>query len=206
MNLTVSQYIKIENNKVFLNGVLYFKVPQDMDFPTFTKVLYKHAETKYLKFFKMDKLARLGFIAAEVLLNGQSLTEEYPSDKIGVVLSNSSSTIDIDTEYYNTIKDKDNYFPSPALFVYTLPNIMIGEICIRNKFNGENNLFVEKEFNPDFQIKYINGLFHQHRVQACLGGWVEYSTKGYEAFLYLVEIAKEAKIPFNKENILKLYK
>lgn len=206
MNKIISQYIKIKNNTVSINGELFFSMPPDIDFSTFSKALYKHTGTKYLKFFKMDMLSKLGLISSEVLLKDQQLKEEYPTDKIGVVLSNSNSTIVVDQKYYQTVEDRDNYFPSPGLFVYTLPNIVIGEICIKNKFNGENNLFITKSYDPGFQINYISSLFEQQRVKACIGGWLDFTSDGYEAFMYLIEENEESGNIFNNENITKLYK
>ena len=206
MNSTISQYISIKNNRVYLNGELYFQMHTDTDFPTFSKSLYKHTGIKYLKFFKMDLLSRLGLISSEILLNGRILNEEYQADKIGVVLSNSNSTIDTDRKYYDTVENRENYFPSPSLFVYTLPNIVIGEICIKNKFRGENNLFITKSYDPKFQVNYISKLFEQQRVEACISGWIDYTSDGYEAFLFLIETNKNSEIPFNEENIINLYK
>ena len=41
--------------------------------------------------------------------------------------------------FQETIQHADSYYPSPALFVYTLPNIVTGEIAIRNKYYGETS-------------------------------------------------------------------
>ena len=144
----INNYIRINNNKAWLSGRLIF-TQDNTEFSAFSKSLYRHTKTNYLKFFKMDRLCKLGFISAEILISENNLPENYEAEEIAVVLSNSNSTIDTDTNYYNTIKDKDNYFPSPGLFVYTLPNIVSGEISIKNKFKGENNFFISKEFDPE---------------------------------------------------------
>ncbi|MCK4663951.1 MAG: hypothetical protein KAT68_13875 [Bacteroidales bacterium] len=207
MNNYITAYIKIKDNKVWFNGTLLFEPEEDMTFPAFMKKIYKHNNTKYLKFFKMDKLSKLGFISSEILLKERLLSEYYNSDEIGIILANSNSTIDTDIEFYNTIKDKNDYFPSPSIFVYTLPNIMIGEISIKNKFRGENSFFVSKEYNSDFCVNYINGLFEKEKIKACLCGWIDYTADKYDAFMYVVESEKntENNIIHNINNIKKIY-
>src|SRR3712207_7060242 len=44
--------------------------------------------------------------------------------------------------YEQTICHRAQFFPSPSVFVYTLPNIVTGEIAIRNHYHGETHFFV----------------------------------------------------------------
>ena len=104
--------------------------------------LYRRYAGDYPKFFKMDTLSRLGFIAAELLLKDEQVE--------AVILANRSASIKNDTDYLSTIRD-DNYYPSPALFVYTLPNIVTGEIAIRHHIQGETSFYIldkPEELNP----------------------------------------------------------
>jgi hypothetical protein len=128
---------------------------------------------------------------------------EYKPGSIGVVLANANSSLDTDMRYYETVKD----IPSPALFVYTLPNIVIGEICIRQHFEGENAFFIFDEFDAGFIEQYVSGLINNNILQACVCGWVELLGEHYKTVLFLVENAKKAEaISFTKENLIKIYK
>jgi len=107
--------------------------------------LYRRFVGDYPKFFKMDTLCRLGFLAAELLLKqatneDQRLTtnDQRPS---AIILANRSASIKNDTDYLATISE-GNYYPSPALFVYTLPNIVTGEIAIRHHIQGETSFYI----------------------------------------------------------------
>src|SRR5690606_9811213 len=104
------------------------------------KQVYKENNSAYPKFFKMDNLCKLAFLASEFLLEDSKIGSTT-QENMGIVLSNKSSSLNTDRKHQATINDKDNYFPSPALFVYTLPNIMIGEISIRHQIKGENVFF-----------------------------------------------------------------
>ena len=151
----------------------------------------------------MDNLSKLGWLASEILLKDSFREGEYERQNIGVVLANASSSLDTDMRYYESVKD----IPSPALFVYTLPNIVIGEICIRQHFEGENAFFISDEFEAGFIEQYISNLINNNILQACVCGWVELLGEQYKTVLFLVEKAKKASgISFTKENLIKIYK
>lgn len=207
MSIDIVSHIKIKDNRVWVNNTeVYF----DTDNTSFMKSIYKYLGIKYPKFYKMDELSKLGFIASELLLsddNTKNIISEIDGNRVGVVLQNSDSTVDVDSSFFDSISDKDQHHPSPALFVYTLPNISIGEICIYNKFKGENALFVFEEYNIDLGVNYINTLIDKDKLDACIGGWFNANNKKYEAFLYLV-IKVKNKEELNKHiknNILKIY-
>ena len=103
--------------------------------------LYRQYANDYPKFFKLDTLSRLGFIAAELLLQAEGAARFVPTEDRAVILANRSASIKNDTDYLETISE-GNYYPSPALFVYTLPNIVTGEIAIRNKYLAETAFYV----------------------------------------------------------------
>ena len=151
----------------------------------------------------MDNLSKLGWLASEILLKDSFREGEYKPEAIGVVLANTSSSLDTDMKYYETVKD----IASPALFVYTLPNIVIGEICIRQHFEGENAFFIFDEFDAGFIEQYVRNLINSNLLQACICGWVELLGEHYKTVLFLVEKAGKAPdILFTKENIIKIYK
>lgn len=169
-NLKITSYCIIRYNKVIINDKIDYVKDNYTGFPDFIRSVYRNYKINYPKFFKMDNLSKLGFITSELLLKQEDLLSNYKNDEIGIIISNSGSSIDTDIKYYNTIKDKSNYFPSPSVFVYTLPNIMIGEICIRNKIMGESSFFVFEKFEPDFLCNYINILFDTSKLKSCISG------------------------------------
>jgi hypothetical protein len=113
--------------------------------------------------------------------------DRYRKERVGLVLSNSSSSLDTDLVYTETIRDRANYFPSPSVFVYTLPNIMNGEICIRHKFRGENTFLIAERFDSALLYTAIREAMDNNRSDVCIGGWVELLRDRYESLLFLVE-------------------
>jgi hypothetical protein len=150
----------------------------------------------------MDTLSKLGWLATEILLKDSYPPGKYEPETIGVVLANASSSLDTDKKYYETVKD----IASPALFVYTLPNIVIGEICIRHHFKGENAFFIFEKFDAGFIENYVSNLINNNILQSCICGWVELLDDQYQTVLFLVEKDLSGRnILFTKENINKIY-
>jgi hypothetical protein len=141
----------------------------------------------YPKFFKMDKLCKLGLLASEILLSNKHISDRYAGDQVGLVLSNAASSMDTDRNYQVSIRDRANYFPSPSVFVYTLANIVIGEICIRQKFFGESTFYIEEKFDPGRLYDQAKLVLDEGYISCCICGWVELNGDNYEAVLYLVE-------------------
>ena len=158
--MRVSNEIEITPKTVILNGQ-----PIEVQ-ETGEKMLvelYRRYVTDYPKFFKMDTLSRLGFIAAELLL------KDHPVD--AVILANRSASIKNDTDYIATISD-GNYYPSPALFVYTLPNIVTGEIAIRHHIQGETSFYILDKLE---ELKPIIRSTLNDTISTILVGWCECS-------------------------------
>ena len=179
-------YIHIKKNQVLLNTQLLFKQNQPKSLTSFLSELYQFSELSYPKYHKMDSLCKLGFLAAEFLIQNSKLTQQFPFDKIGIVLSNAASSLDTDRQHQLSINDKAAYFPSPAVFVYTLPNIVIGEIAIRHKITGENIFLVSEKFDSDLLVNYTQSLFSDN-TEAVLAGWIEVDGDEHEAFLFILE-------------------
>lgn len=195
----ITQYCSIENGRIALNGAEFFTAP-DTAFTDFAKQAYRHAEIDYPKFFKMDNLSKLSFLAADLLLkdimpNGENNT--------ALLFANAASSLDTDVKYNDSIIDKDNYFPSPAVFVYTLPNICMGEISIKHKLYTENSFFVFEAFNPEFFANYAAILLDTNKAETVLCGWVEFFKDEYKAFVY--QVAKQGSLEHTAENIQTLY-
>lgn len=193
---------RIDSQAVYRNGQLIFKNP-GKDALSFLEFIYRELGTSYPKFYKMDNLSKLGFLATELLIGAMQFTVAQ-QENMGVILSNANASLDTDYKYYHSTKE----YPSPALFVYTLPNIMIGEICIRHHFKGENAFFVSKTFDPGFLYQYVDNLINNNILQSCICGWVDLLHDEYKAVLFLVEKAQnnqENNLLFDKENLEKIY-
>ncbi len=71
----ISGYCTIQDSSIQLNGQEFFSAP-DAAFTDFAKQAYKHAQIDYAKFFKMDNLSKLSFLAADLLLKQEAADKE----------------------------------------------------------------------------------------------------------------------------------
>ena len=152
--------------------------------------LYRNHIADWPKFFKMDTLSKAGFVATELLLKemGESRcgSEEFVQSR-AIVLFGSTASLCADKNYQETIQDKDNYYPSPALFVYTLPNIVTGEIAIRNHWRGESSFYVLETPDAAQMAFHLACAFQDSVTESILAGWVDSSMNDdFQAFMTLI--------------------
>ena len=182
MNFNVVHSCRILNNHIQYDGQTILNQP-GLDFNAFADVAYRFLNTNYSKFHKMDNLSKLGFLAADILLKDRNLQNDKNPYQTGVILSNSNSSLDTDLKYISMVKTG---VASPSVFVYSLPNIAIGEICIRHGIKGESTFFISPQYDISSQVTYINQLLENEVLTSCIGGWLELTGQNYDAFLYLV--------------------
>lgn len=186
----------IRNNRITRNGVNVFDFgskPKSEFLPS----AYSGLKIDYPKFYKMDDLSKAGFIAAEVLLAGHVMTSEVAATDVALVLSNASSSLDTDRRYAATMKS----IPSPALFVYTLPNIVAGEICIRHRIKGENAFFISPNFDPVLIANYVDLI----QTRLVVAGWVDVLSDRHDVFLYLLDKSARSGMPHTPDTLKEIY-
>jgi hypothetical protein len=159
--------------------------------------IYQQAGISYPKFFKMDLLSRLAFLSSEMIIP-DSVQES--KDRIATVISTTSGCLDVDKKFDESCQT----LASPALFVYTLPNIMLGEICIRNGFKGEQMCTIAEDADADWFDFYISDLSQNRGTEACLCGYVEATDHRLSATLLWVSKVPSA-LPFNVSNLKQIF-
>lgn len=199
----ITDYCRIESGQVTVNGEVLFCISADEkeDLALFLKRIYKEKAIDYPKFFKMDRLSKLAFIGAEMLLNNS--TESLPNNDIALILSNATSSLDTDLRHSESIADKEAFYPSPAIFVYTLTNICLAEISIRHQLQGENAFFIAPIYDTMMMHSYTEYLLQTQRAEKVVTGWVDYLNGEYKLVLYTIE--KQGKVPHTIESIKHLF-
>ena len=149
--------------------------------------LYRQYVGDYPKYYKMDPLSRLGFIASELLLQAEGAERFVACDDRAVIFFNHSSSVCADRQYIETIADPDNCFPSPSVFVYTLPNIVTGEIAIRNCYHGETSFYILPRQDDRLMQQILQASCLDSATQSILCGWLDYEDDAhFEAQLKIV--------------------
>ncbi len=183
MNNDVKHRVKLTPNYLEVDGKLMAEAVAGESFLT---KLYHIYNMEYPKFFKMDVLCKVGFIASEILLEAEGAERFVPRADRAVILFNRNSSLNADRTFQQTIADPDDFYPKPSVFVYTLPNIVTGEIAIRNKYHGESSFILLPEKSQEAMNQAIERAFLDSETTSVLTGWVEaVSDTEFEAALEL---------------------
>jgi hypothetical protein len=206
----ISDFTAIYGNQVFLNSRLVFSYRPEAGFEEFINACYLETATPYDRFYKMDKLCKLGYITADRLLNGSDLIRCFRGEEIGMIVANSSSSLNSDNRFQQGVSLDDPLSPEPAVFIYTLPNMVIGELSIRFGIKGENLFVVNNEPDFGFLTDWVDDLVYRKKIKACIVGWIDIDMEDhYESFLCAVE-TKDVEtdihtLPFSRRNLNKLF-
>lgn len=175
----IEHLIKWHNHTLLRDRKLLVTIADSTPLTDIPLKVYEQADISYPKFFKMDLLSRVAFLATELLSPDVTSLDK---ERIAVALSSSSGCLDVDKKYDASRKT----LASPALFVYTLPNIMLGEICIRHGFKGEQMTTIAEQPDMDWMLFYVNDLLANRQTDACLLGHAEATEQGINATLLWV--------------------
>lgn len=177
-------YIDAERNIVVINGEKVFET-ENLDIKDFLTKVYKTLCDSYPKFYKMDIHCKLGYLLSELLLESSGNRQKGIEDR-AIAVVNSSSSLCSDIKHQASIEDNGNYFPSPANFVYTLSNIVTGEIAIRNKYYGETISYIHSSYDS----KYLKEVIDLSMVDECnnsiLLSWIESIDTTAEGIMFLI--------------------
>ncbi len=199
MSISIKSWVKINSDVVTKNGD--WVIPKEA-YASINSVeeLYRHIGYNYMKFFKMDLLCKWAWIGAEILLADSEL-EEQVKENAALVLMTHHGCIDVDKRYKETMET----IPSPALFVYTLPNIMLGEICIRHSIKGEQMTLMSEKFDTEETCFYVNDLMVNRGMDACVFGWVNAYNDKYDIALFLATKEEREGSALSVDNINNIY-
>lgn len=198
MKIVASSYISPQG--AFLNKDLNFKSEET----NWLKECYQKLELDYPKFYKMDNLSKMTILGTEIIkLTG--ILDNVQDDELELLFANANASQHTDMKFIESYQEAGN--PSPSLFVYTLPNILTGELAIRNKWHGENTFFIAPQFDSHL---FTERLYHsaQKGTKICLCGWVDSTIDKKnelkeECFLFLAALnrdsSKEERLSFSAE-------
>jgi len=198
---SIAHSIRIVKGEIIKDRALVLKAENTLQ-PLSAESVYRSMQFSYPKFFKMDLLSKWAWLAAEALLteNDKVVSNQLDKTKIAVVLATSHGCLDVDRKYQQSIQT----IPSPALFVYTLSNIMLGEICIRHGFKGEQACLVSESFDSDEMHFWVNDLLSNRGVDACICGWVNTANGDPDVAMFWVE-RNEDGLPFSSAALQDIY-
>ena len=172
---------QIDPGKVLVNDRLVFSSETDQASVFFVEA-YQHLGISYPKFFKMDRLCQLAILGSEYLFG--AIDVKFDEEELALYFVCGRSSLDSDLRHQALINEGGNV--SPAVFVYTLPNILLGELAIKNRWYGENLLILEPDFSLENWLEEAGLLISSGKARFCLGGWVDVCGEEFQLKMYLV--------------------
>ena len=171
MNTKVKHTVKLTPKFLEVNGK---RVAEAVAGDSFLTMLYRKFNMDYPKFFKMDVLCKVGFIASEILLNEEGGERFVPRADRAVILFNRNSSLNADRTFQRTIANTEEFYPSPSVFVYTLPNIVCGEIALRNGYHAETSFYIINKKDDTIINSVVQSTFCDQTLQSMVTGWIDY--------------------------------
>ena len=198
---SIISYVSIKGNKIIADGRVLLDM-QDATPRIFFESAYRLLGINYPKFFKMDNLSKTSFIACDILLHGTQLLKPYDPYDVGIVFQTANGCLDTDLLFQ---KSRET-IPSPSLFVYTLPNIGIGELSIRHNIKGESACFIFDIFDTRFQVQYVDSLLALGRSNIVVAGWADFCNDRFESLFYVASAGDGSGAQkHNAENLNEIY-
>lgn len=193
----IQHYLDWQNEKIFLDGNLWGTAPSGTSTDEILNFFYRKATLSYPKYFKMDLSSRLGFLAS-CILPRQPETENPAST--GIILSTCHGSLSVDKAFEKSRSE----IPSPALFVYTLPNIALGEICIYHKIKGPQVCLMEEQFNPELLADTALDFFNRKRVSALFLGYWNATSNAISAKIAWINLHK-SNLPLSANTLTNVF-
>lgn len=132
--------------------------------------IYKKYVGDYPKYHKMDALSRLAFLATELLLSRGDVPQDSGR---ATILFNRTSSVVADRCHLGSIAKPGEFYPSPSVFLGTLPNIATGEIAIRHGYTGETSLYITNFRDKALMKKVVGSSFSQGGFRSLICGFVD---------------------------------
>lgn len=176
VNVDVLRTVLVESGRILLDDKEVYSSESD-EFQDFIRSAFKTVCGPNMKFYKMDSLSKLGYVASEVLLDGI----EYSEEDCGLILSGVYGSLDTDIRHQQIIDTETDASASPAVFVYTLPNVVEGEISIRHHIKGENTWFWSDDRSLSDVREYAALSMSAQDMKYCIVGHIDFLNGRYFA-------------------------
>lgn len=132
--------------------------------------IYRKYVGDYPKYHKMDALSRLAFLATELLLSRGDVPQDSGR---ATILFNRTSSVVADRCHLGSIAKPGEFYPSPSVFLGTLPNIATGEIAIRHGYTGETSLYITDFRDEALMKKVVGSSFSPGGFRSLICGFVD---------------------------------
>ena len=139
------------------------------------------------RFFKMDLYSRLAYVATSLL--AKDFLEGCDSEEVALVVFTQNGSVLADRKHLSTFSNPEEFFPSPAVFINTLPNVVLGEIAVKNTIKGETTLVLLPGRDESAMNRIIDATLAATKPAVMICGWIDCDAEdSFTAELKLLKI------------------
>lgn len=143
------------------------------------RTAYQAMAMDYPKFHKMDRAAKLAVLVAEPVLRVARERGADLAEATAVLALSRSGSGSSDVDHWRVRQDTG--LASPAVFVYTLPNIGVGEITIRHGIHGPSLCLMTEGPDSPESVMAARLLRRDPRVRWLVCLWSDIFADHFEA-------------------------
>ena len=139
------------------------------------------------RFFKMDLYSRLAYVATSLL--AKDSLEGCDPEEVALVVFTQNGSVLADRKHLSTFSNPEEFFPSPAVFINTLPNVVLGEIAVKNTIKGETTLVLLPGRDESAMNRIIDATLAATKPVVMICGWIDCDAEdSFTAELKLLKI------------------
>ncbi len=146
-------------------------VPLEGRGPALVTEIFKKYLADGSRFFKMDLYSRLAYAGTSLL--AKDALEGYDPEDVALFVFTQQGSLLADRKHLSTFSNPDEFFPSPAVFINTLPNVVLGEIAVKNNIKGETTLVLLPDRDEATIQRIMEASLAATRPAVVLCGWVD---------------------------------
>lgn len=149
--------------------------------------IFKESLADGSRFFKMDLFSRLAYVATGLLL--KDVPGGYAPEETGMLIFTLNGSVLADRKHLSTFVKPDEYYPSPAIFINTLPNVVLGEMAVTHRIKGETTLVMLPVRDEETMDSILAATLAATRPSVLITGWVDCESENtFQAKLKLLKI------------------
>ncbi len=167
--------------------------------------IYDSQIKDYPKYYRMDGMAKLVFILGDLICTRTNICSDIDSSDIAFVMLNATGSFPSDSIHSNLIMEGFDK-ASPSNFVYTLPNVGMGEVCIKWKITGEGLFLIEDAFSAKRICEIADLFLAQGKCKAIVIGWAEPTENEGNCIFLISNKGTGINLLNTEKNILKICK
>ncbi|HQV52129.1 MAG: hypothetical protein IPH21_02100 [Flavobacteriales bacterium] len=138
------------------------------------------------RFPRMDRSSKLVAICGSSFFIEGGALAGHSKETIGMVIMGKHGSMDTDSKYQAQL-DADNH-ASPGQFVYTLPNIAMGEFSIQHGLYGSGLCLLNNAPDLSQMREACVILLHDHGMDAIVCGWSDiFADQATATFMVVTE-------------------